>query len=132
MCHLDDTDVDAMFPALLAALLTLEPDAKIFYHNVTVARLTTAARARWEDFLMTPAVGKRYYDDMLNEVDARAEARGEARGEARSVLLVLESRGVPVPPALRERILGTVDASQLDVWLRRAATATTVEDVVRD
>jgi biotin carboxylase len=132
MCHLDDTNVEDVYPALLAALATLEPTTKIFYHNVTVGRLPAAARARWEAFLVTTTVGKRYYDEMFNEIDARAEARGEALGEARSVLLVLESRGVPVPDAIRERILASVDTAQLDRWLRRAATATAVEDVIQD
>ncbi|MDT3439007.1 MULTISPECIES: hypothetical protein [unclassified Pseudofrankia] len=135
MCHLDDASVEDMYPALLAALATLEPTAKIFYHNVTVGRLPAPARARWEAFLMTTTVGKRYYDEILNEADARGEARGEAlgeaRGEAKAVLLVLESRGVPVPDAIRERILASVDTAQLDQWLRHAATATTVEDVIR-
>jgi hypothetical protein len=59
MCHLDDTNVEEMYPALLAALATLEPTTKIFYHNVTVGRLPAADRARWEAFLVTTAVGKR-------------------------------------------------------------------------
>jgi len=40
-------------------------------------------------------------------------------------------RYVAVRP-VRERILACVDTSQLDRWLRRAATASAVEDVVRD
>jgi hypothetical protein len=107
---------------------------------VTVGRLPAAARARWEAFLVTTTVGKRYYDEMFNEIDARAEARGEALGEARgealgearSVLLVLESRGIPVPDTIRERVLASVDTAQLDRWLRRAATAATIEDVTRE
>jgi hypothetical protein len=132
MCHLDDTTVEDAYPALLAALGTLEPTTKVFYHNVTVGRLPAAARARWEAFLVTTAVGKRYYDEMFNEIDARAEALGEARGEARSVLLVLESRGIPVPDAIRERVLASVDTAQLDRWLRRATVAATIEDVTSE
>jgi hypothetical protein len=48
------------------------------------------------------------------------------------VLLVLESRGIPVPDAIRGRILASVDTAQLDRWLRRAATAAAIEDVTRD
>jgi len=136
MCHLDDPAVEDAYPALLAALATLEPTTKIFYHNVTVGRLPAAARARWEAFLVTTTVGKQYYDEMFNEIDARAEARGEARGEAlgeaRSVLLVLESRGIPVSNAIRERILASVDTAQLDRWLRRATVAATIEDVTSE
>ncbi|WP_462188590.1 MULTISPECIES: hypothetical protein [unclassified Frankia] len=136
ICHLDDVKIDVMFPALLAALDVLEPDKKIFYDDVTVGRLPEAARARWEAFFRTTTLGRRYHNERYNEIDARAEARGEAlgeaRGEARSVLLVLESRGVPVPGAVRERILACVDTDQLDLWLRRAAIAATIDDVTRD
>src|ERR1700755_663550 len=111
-----------MYPALLAALVTLEPNAKIFYHNVTVGSLPEPARARWKAFVMTTTVGKRYNDETFNEIDARAEARGGARGEANWVRLVPERRGVPAPDAIRERILASVDTTQLDQWLRRAAT----------
>ena len=37
LCHLDDAKIDAMFPALLAALDALEPDKKIFYECATSA-----------------------------------------------------------------------------------------------
>jgi hypothetical protein len=47
------------------------------------------------------------------------------------VLTVLDARGVEVPTAVREQILACTDLAQLDVWLRRAATATTAEDVIR-
>jgi hypothetical protein len=131
-CHLDDAEIDVMFPALLAALDALEPEKKTFYDDVTVGRLPAAARARWEAFLMTTTLGRRYHTERYNEIDARAEARGEARGEARSVLLVLESRGVPVPGPVRQQILACVDTDQLDLWLRRATTAATIEEVIRD
>jgi hypothetical protein len=124
LCHLDDAGIDLMFPALLAALDALEPDKKIFYDDVTVGRLPESARARWEAFLMTTTVGRRYHSERYNEIDAR--------GEARSVLLVLESRRVPVPDAIRERILACLDTEQLDLWLRRAATATTIDDLIQD
>jgi hypothetical protein len=37
---------------------------------------------------------------------------------------------VQVPTAIREHVLGCTDLDQLDTWLRRAATATTAEDVI--
>ncbi|MBL7496456.1 hypothetical protein I6A84_27355 [Frankia sp. CNm7] len=129
MCHLDDAAIDAMFPALLAALNALEPDVKIFYDDETAGSLPAAARARWEAFLMTTALGRRYHNERYNEIDARAEARGEARGEARAVLTVLEARGLPVTDTLRERIMACTDLDQLSHWLRHASTATTTEDV---
>jgi hypothetical protein len=46
------------------------------------------------------------------------------------VLTVLDARGVHVPEAIRDRILGCTDLGQLATWLRRAAIATTTDQVV--
>lgn len=42
--------------------------------------------------------------------------------------IVLEHRGLPVSPALRERVTHTTDLAVLERWLRRAITASTVEE----
>ena len=76
---------------------------------------------------MTTTVGSNYRSELLREVDQA----GEARGEANAVLIVLDGRGVAVPEDVRERILACTDLHQLDTWLRRAGTATTVEDIIQ-
>lgn len=58
--------------------------------------------------------------------------RGEARGWAKAVLIVLDGRGVVVPDDVRDRVLECTDIGQLDTWLDRAATATAVDDVIRE
>ena len=57
------------------------------------------------------------------------EAQGEAHGEARALIAVLSARGLEVPEDARERINGCTDLDQLDVWVRRAATAKTVKEL---
>ena len=44
---------------------------------------------------------------------------------------MLEARGIPVSAAVRERVLGCSDVALLDVWVRRAAVASTAATVVR-
>ena len=94
-----------------------------------------AARTRWEAF-MTTEVGHEYRSELFRTLAAQnqavGEARGEARGEGRAVLTVLDARGVEVPAAVREQILACTDLGQLDTWLRRAVTATTADDVIRE
>ena len=68
-----------------------------------------------------------YYGQGLSE----GEARGEARGEAKSLLMVLTARGLDVNEDIRARITSCTDTEQLATWLRRAATADSVEDVLR-
>jgi hypothetical protein len=60
---------------------------------------------------------------------AAAEARGEARGIAGSILDVLESRGIAVSSAQREEILGCTDVDRSKRRLRRAAVATSADEV---
>jgi hypothetical protein len=104
------------------------------YYDIVLAGLPQAARVRWEAF-MTTTVGYQYHSQLFRELAAQheevGEARGEARGEGRAVLTVLEARGVPVPAAVREQVLACTDLAQLDTWLRRAATATTADEVIR-
>ena len=58
--------------------------------------------------------------------DARAEAR------ASDVLTVLRVRGIPVPDAVRERILAQKDLERLERWLEKAIVASSIGDVVDD
>jgi len=137
ICHGSETGVDAMFPALLEALRALGPKQAILYYDIVLVGLPVAPRARWEAF-MTTTVGSAYRSELLQTLaaeheqigEARGEARGEALGEARAVLTVLQARGVDVPADICDRILACTDLDQLDTWLRRAGTATTVDDVI--
>jgi hypothetical protein len=125
ICHRSEADVDAAFPAVAEALRALGPKKAILYYDIVLAGLPPAPRTRWEAYMST-AVGSEYRSELLREVDAR----GEARGEGRAVLTVLDARAVPVPEAIREQILACTDLTQLDTWLRRAATAVTADEVI--
>ena len=67
-----------------------------------------------------------------NWEDARRLGRveGEAKGEARALLAVLRARGISVPDAARERILGQKDPERLERWVERAAVAASVDEVI--
>jgi hypothetical protein len=58
--------------------------------------------------------------------------RHYAAGESQAVLAVLKARGVDVPPEARERIAACTDHDLLDTWIRRAATAHRIADVLAD
>jgi hypothetical protein len=79
---------------------------------------------------MTTTVASEYRSALLRELAAQHEQLGEARGEAQAILTVLEARGVPVPEAARTTILSCADPAQVDRWLKRAASATTIDEVV--
>ena len=56
---------------------------------------------------------------------------GDVKGKAESIVAVLAARGIPVSDTVRARILGCTDVTTLDVWIRRAAVASTAAAVVR-
>jgi hypothetical protein len=68
----------------------------------------------------------------FREMRLELEARGEARGEARALLLMLESRGVTVDRASRERIESNTDTAELERWIRRAVSVTRVEELFHE
>jgi hypothetical protein len=81
-----------------------------------------------------------YQSDFAKKYFARGEAKGRepgreegrAAGEARALLLVLRSRGIDVPDAAARRIEDERDDGRFEMWIRRAATATTIDDVFTD
>lgn len=138
ICHGDRAELDAMFPALAEALSSLSPKQAILYYDVVLAALPAPARVRWEEFMNITA--EQYHSELFREMAAQHEelgeirgvARGEARGKAQAVLAILEARGVKVPVAVREQILGCSDLAALDTWLRRAVTVTTADEVIHE
>jgi len=130
LCHGDQDEVDEMFPALAAALHSVGPGKEILYHDIVLAGLPAPARVRWEAFMTTILEPQQYRSDVFRRIAAEHEERGEARGEGRAVLTVLDARGVEVPAAIREQILACTDLAQLDVWLRRAVTASSAAEVI--
>jgi hypothetical protein len=55
---------------------------------------------------------------------------GRAEGEADALLTVLSARGIDVPDDARARIAGCTDVQQLQTWIRRASTATSIHEVL--
>jgi len=64
------------------------------------------------------------------EMKRDSEARGEALGHARSLLTILDERGLSLSDATRARILATSDSETLVRWLRKAITASSINDVL--
>jgi len=60
---------------------------------------------------------------------AKGEKLGIAKGLATAVLELLELRSVPIPAAVRRRVLATRDEPRLRCWLERALTATTARAI---
>ncbi|GIH62045.1 hypothetical protein [Microbispora siamensis] len=66
-------------------------------------------------------LGEKYFSHWL--------AKGEVKGEIKSIFSVLEARGLKISDDARERICQCDDPNQLDAWVRRAVTVTSVDEL---
>jgi hypothetical protein len=62
----------------------------------------------------------------------QAEDLGHLRGQAGALLTVLRHRDIRVPVATREQIRAERDPKRLERWIERAATATTLTEVLAE
>ena len=148
--HAEHPERDQILHALLAALDTFDHDAAARYTDHVLTVLTKAARDHLEA-LMTAGTyeyksdfARRYYHQ--GQTEGRAEGltegltagrtegltEGRAEGEVRALLAILNARGIPVPDDVHARIATCTDLDHLDTWVRRASTATTIQDLFSD
>jgi predicted transposase/invertase (TIGR01784 family) len=103
-----------------------------FRDALEVARATTFSPEEWEAYeraKMAEQDARGALTVARQEGKAEGKAQGEAAGKAKSILLFLEARGLAVSPAQRARILGCSDAHALELWVKRAATAASVDEL---
>jgi hypothetical protein len=93
----------------------------LLYFGLIRAALGEAARKAFE---MHPQ-GPRFFD----ESQIQSFNRGRATSTSAAVLAVLDARGLAVSDAQREHITATTDLLTLDRWVRRAATAASVDEL---
>jgi hypothetical protein len=110
----------------------IDHEQAALYAEIVLAVLPEAARVHLEKLMATR--GYAYQSDLargyLAEGEAKGEAKGRAEGEARALLAILHARGILVPDDLHTRITTCTDLDQLDTWIRRASTATTIHDIL--
>jgi hypothetical protein len=110
----------------LAAAGGLDREKATLYSDLVVWSVDARARAMLEALMMS---GKwEYQSDFVR----RYVMQGRAEERAQSVLAVLAARHVDVPEVARARIAACSDLAVLEQWLARAATASSVADVLPD
>ncbi len=63
---------------------------------------------------------------------AEGKAEGIAEGKAQTLLKLLHVKGLAVPAELTARVESCQDLDQLDRWIERVLTATTLDEVFAD
>jgi hypothetical protein len=117
---------------VLAVLAGLDEDRLTAYTVFILNVASPSARKALEEFMTTthPFFRNDFVDRWLNEGRAEGRAQGRVEGEAQMIVRVLRARGVRVPEPVRRQILSCTDPATLAAWGERAATATTIDDVV--
>lgn len=115
--------------AIIAA--NLDEDRLETYTHLILVATPEAARADLEVLMTTT-----FKDEFIERYKAEGRAEGKAEGKAEStaaiLLRLLAARGLKVPAPVRDRVLSCTDLSQLDAWVDKAMTASTLADVFPD
>jgi hypothetical protein len=123
IAHGTHPDRGQVFQSLLAALEAATDEHATLYHDLVLSALPAAARHHLEALMST---GLREY---RSEFVRKNVNQGRAEGRAEAVLAVLAARGIDVPDHARTRITECTDLDQLETWIRRAATANSIDDL---
>jgi hypothetical protein len=118
------------------AWLRLDPDAQLedpcLAAPLPISALLDAAAADNAVQEALIAKGNPAFRKREAAAEARGEARGKAAGRAEAILSVLDARGLAVSPERREAIASCRDLDRLDRWLRRAALATSADEITSE
>jgi hypothetical protein len=127
LAHANHPDWDKVAHALADALTMVKDNQVALYTDVAAMALPEAARRTLEAMMRTRTY--EYQSDFVRRHVFQGRAEGRVEGEARAVLGVLEARGIPVSDEARERITACTDLDELDAWVRRAVTVTSVDEL---
>lgn len=86
-----------------------------------VARVALEKLMNIENYQYKSAFARKYY--------SQGKAEGKAEGLAEALVSLLTLKGLVVDEATRERIIGCHDVGQLERWLARVLSATSLDDV---
>jgi hypothetical protein len=130
IAHSEHPQREQIFQSLLTALDNTDHDRAARYTDLALTALPEAARAHLEALMATGTY--EYKSDFARRYYHQGQTEGRAEGRAEALLAILNARGITVPDDARTRISGCTDFDQLDTWVRRAATATTIHDLFVD
>ncbi|WP_225725162.1 MULTISPECIES: hypothetical protein [unclassified Nocardia] len=127
--HLGDTERHDVLESVLQMVTTFGEERGFVYYDYVSAQLPEAARLELEK-IMTISIDKyEWKSDFALRHQAIGHTKGLAEGEAKAILTVLETRGIEIDDATRERVLGCSNLEQLKQWVRRAVQVSTASEL---
>jgi len=135
IAHGDQAHAEVLGRAALLATLRLSDERQVLYSDLVFAALSEAARAALEDLMaggtyeFQSEFAKKHQAKGRAEGVAEGRAEGVAEGRAEALLAVLQARGLRVSDEVRARVFACTDVAQLDAWVRKAVTVTSVDEL---
>jgi hypothetical protein len=129
----------AVAQAFVCSLTNMKDEHALQYSEYCYAVAGPAVRHILEELMSSTTwpvyspFAKEHYGKGMAEgrAEGRAEgmAEGEAKGEAKAILAFLSARGLTCSQEAHDRITSCTDTGLLLTWVKRAATATTVDEM---
>ncbi|GGP33100.1 hypothetical protein GCM10010501_76340 [Streptomyces libani subsp. rufus] len=126
MTHGRGPQAPAILESLASALRTIDPDsAAVFVQFVDSCLADPQAKQMWRELMTAIQYFWRHplAEQVREEGREQGLEQGRAQAKAEMVVRILEWRGIPVPDAVRERVLACTDLGRLEVWAQRAVHA---------
>jgi hypothetical protein len=120
---------------VLAAVVGLEAERVRLYVDLALSSLNDVAREALEALMRSgnyeyqSEFARRYVAQGRMEGREEGLQEGLQRGEVEALLEVLDARGLEVDAAAREQIMACTELSQIKLWLRKAVTARSVQEL---
>ena len=135
MAHGQEPHAEAIGRAALLATLKLEDERQLLYSDLVFAALSEAAKNALEELMASG--NYEYQSDFAKKHQAAGRAEGRAEGEStgeckglvRALLTLLQTRGLDLSTEHRALITACADVAQLETWIRKAAAATSSEEL---
>ncbi|WP_437482665.1 hypothetical protein WME75_41315 [Sorangium sp. So ce1014] len=130
---------EAIGVAFLGAATGLDEERRAVYGDLVLSSLNAAARRTLEAMMKS---GYEFQSEFARSYVAKGVEEGVAKGrkegrqqgileaKAHDVLAFLEARGLEVPAEVRERVLASTDVTELDRWIRRAASVSDARELL--
>ncbi|MCW2916598.1 MAG: hypothetical protein JWN52_4666, partial [Actinomycetia bacterium] len=121
----------AVTQAFVCSLANMKNEHALQYSEYCYAVAGPAVRHILEELMSSTTwpVYSPFAKEHYGKGRAEGMAEGEAKGEAKAILAFLSARGLICSPEAHDRITSCTDTGLLLTWVKRAATATTVEEL---
>ncbi|MFL5344244.1 MAG: hypothetical protein ACJ8AT_05595 [Hyalangium sp.] len=127
MAHGQEEVGQAIARTVMGAVAGLEAERVRLYVDLALSSLSEAARNALEALMQRGTY--EYQSNFARKYVAQGREEGRQEGEQEALLEVLDARGLEVDAASRQRILACKDLAQLKIWLRKAVTTDSVQEL---